>query len=144
MSLVPISTPLPGPSVTRNRTVRCGQLCAIVGSAEARKATTATRVARSVGSERFAADMRLLPLSTYKVTRASPIASCNHTEAKWAAQSTVLVTRRERPRRRSAAEQGDELATLHVEHFLPYALSARRPIRAVGFPAPSACHREAC
>src|SRR5215831_2304096 len=113
MSLVPISTPLPGPSVTTNRTVRCGQLCAIVGSAEARKATTATRVARSVGSERFAADMRLLRLSTYKVTRASPIASCNHTEAKWAAQSTVLVTRRER-RRRHAAEQRDELAPFQL------------------------------
>jgi len=36
------------------------------------------------------------------------------------------------------AEQRDELAPLHVRHgdFLPYALSARQPARALGFPAP--------
>jgi len=36
--------------------------------------------------------------------------------------------------RRSISSMGD---------FLPYALSACRPTRALGFPAPSACHREA-
>jgi hypothetical protein len=41
-------------------------------------------------------------------------------------------------RRGNAADQCDELAPFHVEHgdFLPYALSARRPTRALGFPAP--------
>jgi hypothetical protein len=48
-----------------------------------------------------------------------------------------LRTRRERPRGRSTAEQRDELAPFHVEHrdFLPYALLARQPTRALGFPA---------
>src|SRR5258708_24490246 len=47
ISRVPISTPLPGPSVTMNLTVRCGQVCAVDGSAArtstARKATANVR-----------------------------------------------------------------------------------------------------
>jgi hypothetical protein len=39
-SLVPISIPLPGPSVTRNFTGRCGQVCAGDGVAEATSAST--------------------------------------------------------------------------------------------------------
>src|SRR5262249_50952578 len=41
-----------------------------------------------------------------------------------------------RERRRRAAEQRDEVAPFHVEHgdFLPYALLARQPTRALGFP----------
>src|SRR5215831_13130945 len=50
----------------------------------------------------------------------------------------LLRARRERPRSRRAAEERDEIAPLHIRHgdFLPYALSARRPTRALGFPAP--------
>src|SRR5262249_44665099 len=50
----------------------------------------------------------------------------------------LLRTRRERPRCRSAAEQYDELAPLHVSHgdFLPYALPPPRPTGPLGFPAP--------
>jgi len=48
----------------------------------------------------------------------------------------LLRACRERPRN-GAAEQRDELAAFHVEHgdFLPYALLARQPTRALGFPA---------
>jgi hypothetical protein len=51
----------------------------------------------------------------------------------------------DREQQAAATEQCDELTPLHVRHgdFLPYALSARRPTRALGFPAPSACHRDA-
>src|SRR5215468_6061386 len=44
--------------------------------------------------------------------------------------------RRERPCGCRAAEQCDEVAPFHVEHgdFLPYALLARQPTRALGFP----------
>src|SRR5262249_35061076 len=50
----------------------------------------------------------------------------------------LLRPRPERPRCYcSAAEQRDELAAFHVEHgdFLPYALLARQPTRALSFPA---------
>src|SRR5262249_35354571 len=47
ISRVPISTPLPGPSVTMNLTARCGQVCAVDGFAArtstARKATANAR-----------------------------------------------------------------------------------------------------
>src|SRR5262249_38728786 len=57
----------------------------------------------------------------------------------------LLRARRERPRGRSAAEQRYELAPFHVEHggLPPLCGIGRRPTRALGFPAPSACHREA-
>src|SRR5262245_26354737 len=44
----------------------------------------------------------------------------------------------EREQQSAATEQCDELTPLHVRHgdFLPYALLARRPTRALGFPAP--------
>ena len=47
----------------------------------------------------------------------------------------LLCARRERPRGRRAAKQGDEFPPLRVEHgdFLPYALQRRRPARALGF-----------
>src|SRR5262249_9373365 len=56
----------------------------------------------------------------------------------------LMRPRREWPCRRRAAEQRDEHTAPHVEHgdFLPNALSARRPTRALGFPAPQACHRD--
>src|SRR5439155_126947 len=40
ISRVPISTPLPAPSVTMNLTGRCGQICAAVGSAASTSAET--------------------------------------------------------------------------------------------------------
>src|SRR5262249_43714079 len=43
-SRVPISTPLPGPSVTRNFTGRCGQVCAGDGVAETTNASAAARM----------------------------------------------------------------------------------------------------
>src|SRR5262249_60950607 len=43
-SRVPISTPLPGPSVTKNFTGRCGQVCAGDGVAETTSASAAARM----------------------------------------------------------------------------------------------------
>ena len=61
-----------------------------------------------------------------------------HTDKANAQHLVLLRPCRERPRDHCATDQRDELAPLHVEHgdFLPYALLARPPTRALGFPAP--------
>jgi len=60
-------------------------------------------------------------------------------------QFGLLPARRERPNGRRAAEKRYELAPLDIRRgdFLPYALLARQPTRALGFSGTSACHREA-